>query len=153
MRNKLFIYTYLHTHIIVCEIYNEHNTIQIHMTIILNIYTYIYICVWERIRPVIYRSIFMLRTKVRHYLARLFRTLVRGINILRYLTGLILSHKTVDDGRHNRLAEAWLFLAGVLPCGYLTVPRLDVAPQHRPLGGFAVVTVRTGDLDGLVRTD
>ena len=32
-------------------------------------------------------------------------------------------------------------------------PTVDVAPQHRPLGGFAVVTVRTGDLYGLVRTD
>ena len=42
---------------------------------------------------------------------------------------------------------------GLPPCGLSTVPRLDVAPQHRPLGGFAVGRVRTGDLYGLVRTD
>jgi len=34
------------------------------------IYTYTHVHVWERIRPVSYRSIFMLRTKVRNYLAR-----------------------------------------------------------------------------------
>ena len=73
--------------------------------------------------------------------------------MLRQLTGQIRSHKTVNDGGHNRLPEAWLFLAGVPPCGFSTVPRLDVASHHRPLGGFAVVTVRTGDLYGLVRTD
>ena len=38
---------------------------------------------WERSRPVSYRSIFMLRTKVRNYVARWFRTLVRSINMLR----------------------------------------------------------------------
>jgi len=49
------------------------------------------------------------------------------------------------------------------PMRVSTVPRLDVAPQHRPLGGFAVAhrplgvfavgTVRTGDLYGLVGTN
>ena len=76
---------------------------------------------------------------------------------------LVRSHKTVNDGLHNRLAEAWLFLAGVPPCGLLTVLWLDVAPQHlplrgfavahRPLGGFAMGRVRTGDLYSLVGTD
>ena len=59
--------------------------------------------------------------------------------------------------------RAWLSLAGVPPCGLPSVPRLDVAPQHRPLGGFAVAhrplggfamgRVRTGDLYSLVGTD
>ena len=34
--------------------------------------------------------------------------------------------------------RAWLSLAGVPPCGLPSIPRLDVAPQYRPLGGFAV---------------
>ena len=45
--------------------------------------TQVYIVLWERIRPVSYRSIFMLRTKVRKYLAMYFRALVRCINMLR----------------------------------------------------------------------
>ena len=60
---------------------------------------------WERIRPVSYQSIFMLRTKVRNYLAGYFRVRVEPI----WHTGLsrstYRSHKILINGRHNQWTE------------------------------------------------